>query len=301
MIIMSDNTMENSGDSRKDVVIELPDGRALGYSEFGPSDGIPGSRVLPLGNNPLVEKHSIRIIAPDRPGYGLSDPQPGRNFDDWATDVETLADHLNLDQFHIAGASGGGPYTLSCAIHHPDRVLSATLISSGVPPEQLKLSKDMASGNKVIFFAAKRAPFLLKILFSGNAKVVRKHPEKIIENMLTQLCEWDQEIVTGKTGMITSSDIILHLQEAFRNGIDGAYSDMLLLSRTWQLDLNQLVVPVFLWHGEADTLVPVAPARSFAEMIPGCEAHFIPDAGHLLGENEEIGTRIIEKLLSAHP
>jgi len=301
--------MENSDKIRKNTVIELADGRALGFNEYGQPDGVPifsfhgtpGSRVLSLDGEPVVEKYGIRVIAPDRPGYGLSDPQSGRSFADWVTDVETLANHLDLDQFHVAGGSGGGPYALACAIHLPARILSATLTGSGVPPEQLQQSKGMANGNKFAFFVAKYIPVLLKIALANYAKNVNKHPEKLVEKMLTQLCEWDQKIITDKIGIVNTSDLILHLQEAFRTGIDGAYSDMRLISRSWQLDLNQLAVPVFLWHGEADTLMPIEPARSFAKVIPGCEAHFIPGAGHLLLESEEIGIRIVEKILSVQP
>lgn len=59
-------------------------------------------------------------------------------------------------------------------------------------------------------------------------------------------------------------------------------------------------VPVFMWHGESDTLAPIAPAKVFAKLIPNCESHFIPGAGHLLLESEEVGSQIVARLLSVN-
>lgn len=290
----------------QDNTMKLNDGRTLGFSDYGKSNGIPiflfhgtpGSRIFGLENEPLIEKYGIYVIAPERPGYGLSDPQPDRTIEDWVADIAALADHLDLHQFHVAGGSGGGPYALACAIHLPTRVLSATLIGSATPPKMLQLSKDMASGNRIAFFLAKYAPFLLKILFANYAHAVNKSPAKLMQKMLSQFCEWDRRIIENPIGEGREKELMLHLEEAFRQGSKGAYRDMLLMSQPWRLDLNKISIPVFMWHGESDTLVPIAPAKEFAKQIPNCESHFIPGAGHLLLESDDIGSQIVARLLS---
>lgn len=292
----------------QDNTMKLNDGRTLGFSDYGKPSGIPiflfhgtpGSRILGLENEPLIEKYGIHVIAPERPGYGLSDPKPERTIEDWVTDIEALADHLGLHQFHVAGGSGGGPYALACAIHLPARVLSATLIGSATPPEVLRISREMAFGNRVVFLLAKYAPFLLRMLFANYANAVKKSPEELARKMLTQFCVWDRHVIENSHGKSRKEDLMLHLKEAFRQGRDGAYRDMLLVSRPWRLDLNKLTVPVFMWHGEADTLMPIAPARGFAKLIPNCESHFIPGAGHLLLESEDVGSQIVARLLSVN-
>src|SRR3546814_12939343 len=97
--------------------------------------------------------------------------------------------------------------------------------------------------------------------------------------MLSGLCEWDRRIAEARKD---DPRAILQLKEAFRQGGDGAYRDLMLVSHAWGLDLAANTVPTFLWHGTADTLVPVSSARAFARHIPHCEAHFIEDAGHQL-------------------
>jgi len=289
----------------QDHTIKLKDGRHLGFAEYGSSAGIPlmlfhgtpGSRVFSqFENASWIEKFNMHIITPERPGYGLSDPAPKRTIKDWASDVEELADYLGIDCFHVAGGSGGGPYALACAIYLPERVLSATLFCSGAPPEAMRSSKDMQTGNRILFFLAKYAPFLLKGLSAMQANTIKKHPKKYMAKMVSQVPEWDKHIMENQNGEHT----MMHVKEAFRQGGKGAYRDMLLVSRPWRLDLDKIAVPVFMWHGTADTMMPISSARAFSKLIPGCESHFIPGAGHQLLGSEKIRSQMITKMLSVN-
>ncbi|MBU2601745.1 MAG: alpha/beta hydrolase [Actinobacteria bacterium] len=99
----------------QDNTLELSDGRTLGFADYGRPDavpvmlfhGTPGSRVYGLDDDHLLDKFGVRVVCPERPGYGLSDPDPGRTIRDWAADVKELADHLGLGRLHLAGESGG--------------------------------------------------------------------------------------------------------------------------------------------------------------------------------------------------
>ncbi len=105
-------------DKSKNRRIKLRDGRALGYAEFGSPEGepvfyfhgFPNSRVDWLISDPddAAGALNTRIIAPDRPGYGLSDYQRGRKLLDWPQDVLELANALQIDKFAVLGISGGG-------------------------------------------------------------------------------------------------------------------------------------------------------------------------------------------------
>ena len=306
----------------RDNVLKLRDGRKLGFAEYGKPDGIPwllfhgtpGCRLMSrLETESWVKGNGIRAIVPERPGYGLSDPAPRRKIMDWAVDVEELADHLGLARYHVAGGSGGGPYALACAIHAPERVLSATLICSGGPPEVMPLSKEMNSGNRRVFFLARYAPLILRCLIAINAKSINKSMNKPraelgskrAEKMARlkskklaklRLPEWDRHAFEKKN----SEDARMEVKEIFRQGGDGMYRDLLLVSRPWHLDLKELAVPVFMWHGAADTHVPISTARAFSSLIPGCEAHFIPDAGHMLLASEEVGSQIVARILTTN-
>ena len=103
--------MNNVTKLLSDNIVQLPDGRSLAYAEYGDPTGfpvflfhgLPGTR-LSWG---LIPDHpfppGLRIIAPDRPGYGKSDPKHGRTMLDWPDDIASLADELNLEQFAVVG------------------------------------------------------------------------------------------------------------------------------------------------------------------------------------------------------
>ena len=284
--------------------IKLRDGRNLGFCDYGKSDGIPvmlfhgtpGSRVFGRFDEAAwVEEFGLRVITPERPGFGLSDPSPGRTIADWAGDVVELADALHIDRYHVAGGSGGGPYTLACAIHSSQRVLSATLFSSGGPPQVMPITKDMQFGNRLAFFGARYAPFFLRLLIKQTANAVKKHPGKIMAKMAEKLPEADRRVFTAKNAEST----LRHLQEAYRQGTEGTCRDIHLVARDWGLDFSAIKVPVFLWHGNQDTLVPVSTAHGLARLIPGCEAHFIPEAGHGLLGDDEVAAQMMGRLLTA--
>lgn len=287
-----------------DQVLTLRDGRKLTFVELGDLagspcfffHGVPGSRNC-LPDDPVLREFGIRVIAPDRPGMGLSDPHPHRTLASWADDVAQLADGLGLDTFHVAGASGGGPHALACGVHLAARVRSVTLISTSVPPDMLGQGKSMAKANRISFFLARHAPWLLGWSFRSYGKAVAKMDRAYVEGMKKQLCAWDQKVLEEAAGSQDLSDLILKdLREAFRQGHQGVLADFLLVARPWNLDFSALRAPVHLWHGEADTLVPVAPVRVMAPNLPGCAAHFIPEAGHMLLESEIVGRSILQAI-----
>lgn len=289
----------------QDNTMKLSDGRNLGFSDYGNKDdipiflfhGTPGSRIVDFENASILNDFKIRIIAPERPGYGFSDPKSEGNILDWSNDIKELADFLEIDKFHVAGESGGGAYTLGCALQMPTRILSATLIGSTCPPEIIKSAKGMFIGNKIGFFLAKHLPVVLKWTSANFGNAINKYPEKVIEKMKMQLCNWDKNVIEKK-GKAGEDSFILHFKEAYRQGGKGHLKDSLLLAHPWGFDWKELKLPVFMWHGESDNLMPIGPAKEFSNQIPDCQFNFLPEVGHLLLEDDEILNKIINKILS---
>jgi len=97
-------------------VLRLPDGRRVGYAEYGDPDGLPvfalhgtpGSRFMFALTNEGAQERGLRLIAPERPGYGLSEFRHADSLGDIAADVVALADALGIGRCAIIGVSGGG-------------------------------------------------------------------------------------------------------------------------------------------------------------------------------------------------
>ena len=120
----------------------LPDGRRLGYGEYGDPGGKPGILLHGTLNSRLLYGlmpdcpflPSLHLIAPARPGYSFSDFYlPGRGVADYPDDIVALADALGIDKFAVFGASGGGPPALACAWKIPERLTAVGLWGSAGP------------------------------------------------------------------------------------------------------------------------------------------------------------------------
>lgn len=146
--------------------IRLGNGRTLAFCEFGDPKGTPvfvfhggvGSRGFGLLFEEAAADLGVRIISPDRPGYGRSDPQPDRTLLDWPADVSALGDSLGLDAFCLLGVSGGGPWAAACAFALPDRLRSVGLASPVGPP-----AAPRSIGIRLIARLARHLPWLASV------------------------------------------------------------------------------------------------------------------------------------------
>jgi pimeloyl-ACP methyl ester carboxylesterase len=86
----------------EDRVLRLRDGRQLGFAQYGDPNGAVvvnahgglACRLDVAAAAPVALDAGVRVISPDRPGIGLSDPAPGRTILYWAGDVDELMNQL---------------------------------------------------------------------------------------------------------------------------------------------------------------------------------------------------------------
>jgi pimeloyl-ACP methyl ester carboxylesterase len=265
--------------------ITLKHGRRLGYAEYGDPHGkpvlyfpgTPSSRLLP----PPIEATAAfgaRLFVLERPGYGLSDFQKRRQLLDWPDDVASFADSLGLDRFPVVGVSGGGPYAAACAFKLPGRI-SRAAIAGGVGPTDLPGAiKEMPRLRRWGAGIARGAPWLLtKVLWI--AANPQRDPERFFARMVSGNSPVDQGIISRPE---VKAMLMENYREATRSGLRGFAQDSIILSNPWGFRPEDITIPVHLWHGEADANVSISAARYLAEVIPNCQARFLPGQGHWL-------------------
>jgi pimeloyl-ACP methyl ester carboxylesterase len=275
---------EHDFPDKQNRVLRLGDGRRLGFAEYGTPDGAPiflfhgtpGSRLMLRVTDAPARRLGVRVIAPDRPGFGLSDRQPGRRLIDWPDDVAALADFLGIERFGVAGISGGGPYTLACALKLPERLTVAGVIS-GMGPVVGEIGGALDRRHRLAFVTMRRAPPLLHLVMAAASLGWQRIPERLLDALHAYMPVADQAIVARPD---VRASLLAGLREAFRQGGRGATDELRLFVAPWGLGLEDIRAPVRLWHGEADDLVPCAMGRYVAGAIPGCRAEFIAGAGH---------------------
>jgi pimeloyl-ACP methyl ester carboxylesterase len=264
----------------------LPDGRTLMVAEYGAPNGNPifyfhglaGSRLEPavLDGNDLV-KAGVRMIAPDRPGMGGSDFQPGRGFSQWTADIVALADRLGLGKFALLGVSGGGGYVSACARLIHDRLSAAVIVSGAGPMNSPEARAALQPMNRLMWGIAARSVWLMG-LFLNVTKSMQNDPAKVRQQMLNSMPAVEKAFFE-KPGRLEA--FIASGLESMRQGVRGVAWDTHLYAIPWDFRMEEIRFPVRLLHGEADLNVPVAVARQVAAAIPGCQATFYPGETHL--------------------
>ena len=268
----------------------LPDGRRLGYDERGGSNGKPifyfhGSPSSRLESalylrEDLLESMDIRLIAVDRPGLGLSDFQLNRRILDWPEDIAALADHLMVERFAVLAYSLGGPYGLACAFAIPQRLTHVGIVSGAALFTEPELVKNVNEGTRKFLTLPLDKPWLARLfLWFVMGVMPRMAPNRFVAQANSLLPEPDRRIVADDPAF--QKGFLCMVREAMRQGTRGAFHESLLTVTDCRFRLQDIHMPVSLWHGEADQNIPVEMARFAAAAIPQCEAKFYPEEGHL--------------------
>jgi len=271
---------------RTNQTIKLKDGRMLGYAEYGAPQGKsilffhgnPSSRLGAMIMDQTAKRVKAHIIAIDRPGIGLSDFKPARQYLDWPDDVTELADALGVQHFAILGGSSGGPHTLACAFKIPERLTVAAIVSSPCPFTVPAASESMSLSWRLRVFAGRRALWLVRLFFAKVSRDARRDPVSALSRTLRGLPEPDRLVLARPDMLKPAGDAI---REAFRSGIHGAAWDFSLMTRPWGFRLEDISVEVQLWHGEADAIFPSRMGCYLADTIPNCRPRFVSGEGHI--------------------
>ena len=277
-LMMNDKIMNDS------LSMTLPDGRQLGYAEYGDLTGkpifyfhgFPGSRLEAGHLQKIALSHHYRLIGIDRPGMGISSVESKRSILSWAEDVETFADFLGINKFSIVGHSGGAPFVAACAYKIPYRLHGAAIVSGIAPVEISEATASVARGDRFINGAIRTMPWIAKGLMKLSLTMFKK--PWMLKQALKQMPDVDRLIVRSLGSNETISAV---LSEPFKHGVVGAAQEFQLIVRPWEFDLANIKCPVTIWQGGLDKQVPLAHAKLYTKLIPNAKFIFLKQEGHL--------------------
>ncbi|KAH8819000.1 Alpha/Beta hydrolase protein [Xylogone sp. PMI_703] len=286
---------------------QLPNGRNIDYAVYGPKDGLPliWLHGTPSGYLPppdlvaLCEDKGIRIISASRAGYGHSTRNKGRRVVDAVADVQALNEHLGVGRCVVGGWSGGGPHTLACAARLPGCV--AALCIAGVAPydaEGLDFLAGQGEGNIEEFTAALQGEEELeKFCAQMRGNILNTDVAGVIDSMSTLLPPID------KKALLESKTLGQYLVDSFAEGLkvnaDGWVDDDLAFIQPWGFDLSEIKVPVLLYAGTEDKMVPYAHAQWLASRLPqeNLKKHLMEGHGHIslfVGRTDKVIDEVLE-------
>jgi pimeloyl-ACP methyl ester carboxylesterase len=266
--------------------LTLKDGRKLGYLDVGTANGPVvfhfhghgSSRLEALTLAEAAVRDGVRVIAFDRPGIGYSDPRIGDRLLTWPADIAEAADLLAIKRFAVQGMSAGGPYALACAHAFPDRVTACSLVSAVPTPEIARRSGPLM--RRVMWWIAYLFPNYLRRRLMEFRPDGIPH-EAMIRGRMMRIAQW----LGGEDLRLVQVPEMLDLltrtmMETGRQGGAGNRSEIERLVQPWGFDVREVAIPVFLFHGGEDRIMPVELARRMARKLKNCVATFYETEGH---------------------
>jgi pimeloyl-ACP methyl ester carboxylesterase len=258
--------------------IRLPDGRSLGWAEWGPVDGTPvlvcpgaaTSRRLGFGGG-VVDAAGVRLVSVDRPGLGASDPAPGRTLTGWATDIRHLIHERALRAPSAVGFSQGAPFALALAAN--GLVDAVAVVSGSDELAHPRLARSLDPQVRSMVDAVAADPGAAEASFAGFGSA-----DTLWDLIITTSPEVDRTVYTDP---VFRQAFRRAMAEAFSQGPGGYARDTVLAMGRWPFDPADIAVPVDLWYGQQDTSPVHSPdlGESLARTIPKATRHLLPTAG----------------------
>lgn len=273
------------------LTVPTPDGRTLEVLDSGPEDGFPlvfhfgtpsAAVDVPFLAGPAKER-GLRLVTFSRPGYGGSPPRPdgatSATVADDVTDTAAVLDHLGVEEFVTVGWSGGGPRALGCAALLPDRCRAAACVAGVAPDDQIDwdVREGMAEENVEEFTAMMESTEALEAFLERQTGLFSVTGEQLADSLGGLAPDADRAVLTGEV----AATLAASFRAAGQQGIVGWRDDDLTMMRPWGFDLGGVAVPVSIWAGQADTMVPFRHGEWLATHVAGARAHLLPDEGHI--------------------
>ncbi|CAK7274918.1 hypothetical protein SEPCBS119000_006419 [Sporothrix epigloea] len=287
--------------------LTLLNGRTLAYRIYGASSGFPlvwfHGTPAGIAPPPLLVKaageRGIKIIAAARPGFGGSARHHGRRVVDAVADIQVLNEHLGVKECLVAGWSGGGPHTLACAARLPGVIAALTI--AGVGPADapdLDFLAGQGEDNVAEFQAAQQGEDALRAFCLAQlAEIVQGSVADAVAALRGILSAVDYQACLESAEL--GEYLVSLLRDGMSAGVDGWIDDDLELTQPWGFGLSEVCVPVLLYQGSDDIMVPYSHGVWLAQHLPKehLREHLIEGEGHvsLVAKGDEL----LEELIKA--
>ena len=268
-----------------DRELMLRDGRRIGYTLYGDAHGTPvlschggllsGHDVGPADED--ARALGLCLISPDRPGVGRTDRLPGHSLLRWVdADVVPLLEHLDVDEFRVMGWSEGGQYALAVAFALEQRVARRAVVAGCLPLDNSTTLKELNRLDRSLIVLSKHAPVATRAYFVVIRALSRHAPKVVLQAAVKKLPADEATEVTDRGRWLPTL-----LGEGATNP-RGGVDEYLSMSAPWGFAPEDVTIPVHIFQGDADALVPGDWGRELARRIPGSGITCYPDGGHFI-------------------
>jgi len=277
-----------SEDMNRENLIKLENGAVIAFEEYGNANGEPvifchgwpSSRIMARLTDEPARDLGIRIISPDRPGICGSSLQPDRKLTEWPHLVERIADHLAIRDFRMLAISGGAPYAYATAAAMPDQLRAIAIVAGAPPIAEVSDTNALLPLYRWMLALYRTRPQLLRRLFYLARPVLSLRPPVRLRPLLLKMLLLRPCDAESLRDAAAFEAIFESQRRAWRASAKGVMADAQIYAEPWGFALEDVHVPVRLWHGKQDRAFSIHLAQEVAKRLPNCKARFVNGAGH---------------------
>jgi pimeloyl-ACP methyl ester carboxylesterase len=273
---------------KKERFVQLQGDAVVAFQEYGDANGVPvmfchgwpsSCTMARLTDEPAREL-GVRIISPDRPGISGSSLQPNRKLADWPRVIEQVLDHVGIGEFRVLAVSGGAPYAYTMAATMPGRVRAIAIVAGAIPMAELEDARGLLPLYRWMLALHRSRPQLLRRLFCMARPILALRPPVRLRPLLLKMLMLRPCDAESLRDAAAFEAIFESQRRAWRGSAEGVMTDAQIYALPWGFSLEDIRVPVRLWHGKQDRAFSVHLAEEVAKRLPDCNARFIDNAGH---------------------
>lgn len=267
-------------------LVRLESGGHIAYDEYGDRDGAPvlfyhgwpSSRSMAQLADDAAQRLGVRIISPDRPGICGSSFVPERTLSDWPCVLRSVIAHFGLEKFRILAISGGAPYGYITAWALPEQVEAVAVVSGAPPIAELADHSGLWRIHRWMLALHARHRSLLRGMFRvvrplATLRMTIRH-RPFLRLALQRLDAEALRDARAFDAFFNSS------RQAWRASLEGVLTDAEIYARPWGFPLEEVQVPVRIWHGKNDRTFSYRLAEELARRLPRCQLRIVENAGH---------------------
>jgi len=255
----------------------MPVARGIHYSIYQPKENIPSRPPLILihgaGGSFLSWHPHLRrlqneiVYALDLPGHGESIGKGKSSIEEYADDIASFMDELQIHSAVIAGLSMGSGIALTLALNHPQKVKALALFGSGA---KLRV-----------------APAILKNI--GSPETFTKAVEQINRACFSENAPNDLLALSQKHMLATGPSVLLQ--------------DFLACSQfDVTTQLAKIQCPTLILCGANDVMTPPKHSHHLKDNLANARLHILEKTGHMLTlEQPEIAANLLKHFLDELP
>lgn len=263
-------------------VIKLENGKTISYSVYGNENGLPilmchgvnGTRMQAMKFADTANELNLKLITPDRPGYGESTAVEKRDYLEWADEISEFLDILGIEKLGILGISAGANYALACVYKYPNRFRKAVMVSATSGAFLYRKGSEKKLAEMVLSH-----PKLLHLYMGFVAKANGKTKELKFNLQKFGLSDSDVELFEN---LDIPELIDMSEKEAYINGPEAPASDVLRMLKDIDFDSRSIKKQITFWYGAQDKIVPLETMAFIEKIVPKYKLVIKSEAGHLL-------------------